>query len=277
MFWANHFVSAQELSKIEVTTIDQFQKVAPGESLPVSMKLFNMGGSGRVDVEITYRIEDINKKIVTEELETVAVETTASFIKQVKIPPDLKPGKYFVVADMKYSDQKVPAVSKMPFQIEHKFLGFFLGQWKIFGLVIFVGVSLILLVSYLINKNRKIIVSQFDYKDVNPQLKPYYELISDIILTMRLHMGDKAIKLANQIGGLQVSDLGRVLSLEKEPMEIVTLLTLEYEKDLGYGGLKLSEQALNFREQKAVAIEDKIEYQKTAKLLNSVSEYFSKK
>ncbi len=277
LFWANHFVLAQELSKIEVTTIDQFQKIAPGESLPVSMKLFNMGGSGRVDVEITYRIEDAQKNVITEELETVAVETTASFIKQVKIPPDLKPGKYFVSADMKYPDQKVPAVSRMPFQIEYKFLGFFLDQFIILGSVIIAGVVLILLVVYFINKNRRIVVSQFDYKKVPDNLRPYYELISDIILTMRLHLGDKAMEIANGIIGLKVANNGEVLALEKEPMEIVTLLTMQYEKNLGYKGLNLSQKALATRQNSTKLIEDKIEYQKTAKLLDNVKKYFVKK
>jgi hypothetical protein len=277
LFWTNDFVLAQELSKIEVTTIDQFQKVAPGESLPVSMKLFNMGGSGRVDVEITYRIEDAQKNVLTEELETVAVETTASFIKQVKIPPDLKPGKYFVLADMKYSDQKVPAVSRMPFQIEYKFLGFFLDQLIILGSVIIAGVILILLVVYFINKNRRIVVSQFDYKKVPDNLRPYYELISDIILTMRLHLGDKAVEIANSIIGLKVANNGEVLALEKEPMEIVTLLTMQYENKLGYKGANLSQKALATRQNSTKLLEDKIEYQKTAKLLDNVKKYFVKK
>jgi len=273
----NNFTLAQSLNKIEVTTIDQFQKVAPGESLPISMKLLNMGGSGRVDVEITYRIEDSNKKVLSEELETVAVETTASFIKQVKIPPDLKPGKYFVLADMKYPDQKVPAVSRMPFQIENKYLGFFQDQLLILLCIIVICVFIIVLVIHYINKNRRVVVSQFDYKDVPSTMKPYYELISDIMLTMRLHLGDKAIKIANQIEGLEVDDNGKVLQLKKEPMEIVTLLTLQYENNLHYHGVNLSQKALVARENKTQNIEDKIEYQKTAKLLNDVRKYFVKK
>ena len=277
IFGANDFIFAQELSKIEVTTIDQFQKVAPGESLPVSMKLFNMGGSGRVDVQIIYRLEDANKKVFSEELETVAVETTASFIKQVKIPPDLKPGKYFILADMKYPDQKVPAVSRIPFQVANKYFGFFGDQLIILAAVSIGGIVLILLVAYLINKRRKIVVSQFDYKNAPPQLKPYFELISDIILTMRLHLGDKALEIANSIIGLKVADTGEILAIDKEPMEIVTLLTMQYEKNLGYKGLNLSRKALATRQNSAMLIEDKIEYQKTAQLLDNVSKFFIKK
>lgn len=270
-------IKAQNLNKIEVTTIDQFQKVAPGESLPVAMKLLNMGGSGRVDVEITYKLEDFNKNVISEELETVAVETTASFIKQVKIPPDLKPGKYFVLADMKYPQQKVPAVSRTPFSVEYKFLGFFLDQLLILATITIIGIIIVLLIVYFINKSRRIVVSQFDYSKIPQQLRPYYELISDIILTMRLHLGDKAIKLANQVNGLEVAESGKVLLIKKEPMEIVTLLTLQCEKNLHYQGLNLSKKALASRESKTKNIEEKIEYQKTAKLIDNVNKYFIKK
>jgi len=275
LFWANNFVWAQNLDKIEITAIDQFQKVAPGESLPIAIKLLNMGGSGRVDVQITYRVGDSSRNILSEESETVAVETTASFIKQVKIPPDLKPGKYFVLAELKYPDQKAPAVTTLPFFVEYKFFGFFLSQWLILGAVILLGSSSILLINYYVNKSRRIVVSNFDYKNVPGNLKPYYELISDIILSMRLHLGDKAISLANKLDGLKVSTNGEVLEIKKEPMEIVTLLTLAYEKNQGYHGIWISQKALNFRE-KMAKDSDKSEYRKTADLLSNVSKYFVK-
>jgi len=275
LYWAN-FVSAQNLNKIEVTTIKQFQKVAPGESLPIAIKLLNMGGSGRVDVELTYKIEDANKNVLSEELETVAVETTANFIKQVKIPPDLKPGKYFLFADLKYPDQKVPAVTRLPFQVEYKFLGFFLNQLIILATVTIIGIIIVLLIIYFINKSRKIVVSQFAYQEVSKNLKPYYELISDIILTMRLHIGDKAINLANKIDGLKVSVNGEVLEIKKEPAEIVTLITVAYQNNLNFQGLNLSQKALNKRIKRSGSFEDRVELQKTSLLLDNVVKFFVK-
>jgi hypothetical protein len=60
-------------------------------------------------------------------------------------------------------------------------------------------------------------------------------------------------------------------------MEIVTLLTLQYEKNLGYKGVNLSQKALATRQNSTKLLEDKIEYQKTAKLLDDVHKYFVKK
>jgi hypothetical protein len=272
-----NFISAQNLSRLEIATIDQFQKVAPGESLPIALKLLNMGGTGRVDVEITYQIENAQKQVLTEEVETVAVETTAAFIKQLKIPSDLKPGRYYILASLKYSDQKTPAVSRTPFQIEYKYFGFFRDELIILASVIGLGIIFILLIVYFINKKRKIVISRFEYKNIAKEVKPYFELISDIILTMRTHLGDNAITIANQLDGLKVAESGEVLELKKEPMEIVTLLSLEYEKKLGYGDLHISENALKLRNKRSDSLEDQIEYQKTSKLLNNVQKYFIKK
>jgi hypothetical protein len=268
---------AQSLDRIEVSTIDQFQKAAPGESLPISLKLYNMGGSGRVDVIITYRLENKQQTIFSEETDTVAVETTASFIKQVKIPSNLIPGQYFIEASMKYPDQKTPAISRLPFQIEYKYFGFFINQLLILIGVIIVGCILSLSVFWLINKRRKIVVSQFEYKNIDKKLKPFYQLISDIILNMRQHLGDKAIILANQIAGLKVAESGEVLLIEKEPMEIVTLLSLAYEKSLNYQGLRISEQVLDNRTKQSLNFEDQVAYQKTSRLLDNIKQFFIQK
>lgn len=268
---------AQQLDKIEVATIDQFPKVAPGESLPVSLKLLNMGGSGRVDVQIAYFVENSQKQVLSEESETVAVETTASFVKQIVIPPNLQAGNYFIVADMKYPDQKVPAVATIPFQIEYKYFGFFKDQILVLGGAILAGIFVILLAVYFMNKRRKIIVSQFEYKNAPKGQKPYFELISDIILTMRQHLGDKAIKIANTLEGLKVADSGEVMQLTKEPLEIITLLTIEYEKNIGFSGLNTSQKAINQRLSQTKDLETQITYQKTNQLLNNVGRYFLKK
>jgi len=276
LFWPINLILAQNLNKIEVTAIEQFQTVSPDESLPVSIKLLNMGGSGRVDVKLTYRILDVGNNKISEEVETVAVETTANFVKQIKIPANLKPGRYFLLADLEYPDQKFPAVAKIPFQVEYKFLGLFLSQLAILSAVIIVGLILIWLVIHYINKPRRVIMSKFEYKKIPARQKPYYELISDIILTMRLHLGDKAVKVANKIEGLNVSDQGEVLEIKKEPAEIVTLLTVAFQQCMNYQGLYISQKAISQRLKVAPSALAKSEYQKTADLVGNVAKFFIK-
>lgn len=276
LFGAADYAKAQNLDKIEVAPIEQFQTVAPGQSLPVSIKLLNMGGSGRVDVLLTYKILDFANNTVSEELETVAVETTANFIKQVKIPSDLKPGRYYLLADLEYPDQKFPAVAKIPFQVENKYLGLFLNQLLILAAVILGGFILIWLLVYFINKPRRVITSKFEYKKIPAKLKPYYELISDIILTMRLHLGDKAVKIANEIDGLNVSAQGEVLEIKKEPAEIVTLLTVAFQQNLNYQSLYISQKAISQRLKSSSSPHAKAEYEKTADLVQNVAKFFIK-
>ena len=51
-------------------------------------------------------------------------------------------------------------------------------------------------------------------------------------MQMRQHKGDEAIEIAKKIEGLKIDEnSGEVLSLDKDPGEIVALLMLYYEKN----------------------------------------------
>ena len=56
-------------------------RIAPGEFLPISIKLLNFGSSERVDVDILYQVFDVAQNEIFAAHDTVAVQTTASFIK----------------------------------------------------------------------------------------------------------------------------------------------------------------------------------------------------
>jgi DNA-binding response OmpR family regulator len=59
--------------------------------------------------------------------------------------------------------------------------------------------------------------------------KFFCQIISDIIIRMRNRVGFAAIEIAENIDGLKIDSLGRVLKVEKDPTEIIALLTLNYE------------------------------------------------
>ena len=79
------YAGALDLRDAEVRTSGEglITRVAPGEFLPFSVKLLNFGGKRRVDVTITYQIIDSEGTEVFTESETIAVETTASFVKGI--------------------------------------------------------------------------------------------------------------------------------------------------------------------------------------------------
>src|ERR1700690_600530 len=69
-------------------------KVAPGELLPVSVKLANFGSTQRVDVTITYSIDSAAGVEIYKTSDTVAVDTTNNFVKTIQIPFGAAPGVY---------------------------------------------------------------------------------------------------------------------------------------------------------------------------------------
>jgi hypothetical protein len=226
---------AQELGGVKTSSEGLISRVAPGEFLPISVKLMNFGGGRRVDAVVNYKILDSNDVEVLRDSETVAVETTASFVKTIQVPYNLPPGTYTVVSSIVYEGQEVPATSQFHFTVEGKIAGIFVSQLIIYG-TITVAVGLVFaVVSRLIVKRRR--AGRFvphEYGDIPAPERLFYEIISDTIMQMRYRAGDRAIALARGVDGLIIDEEnGRVLKINKDPAEIAALLILRYEDSLG--------------------------------------------
>jgi hypothetical protein len=221
-------------SGVETGSGKLISKVAPGEFLPISVKLINFGEGKRVDVDVDYQLLNSNSVIVFSQSETVAVETTASFVKNIQIPLDLPPGKYTASSKITYQGQEVPATSKFEFTVERKIAGIFASQLILYGTVtVLVGIAFAVL-SRLIIKRRVIRGAPQEYSEVPKKERIFYEIISDTITQMRSYVGDRAIQIAAKIDGLVINeDNGRVLKINKDPAEIVALLILRYQKSFG--------------------------------------------
>src|SRR6185369_11340145 len=81
--------SCQNIAKaaepeVLATNANLITRVAPGEFLPISVRLTNFGSKQRADVTISYRILDNTGTSLITNTETVAVQTTASFIKTIQ-------------------------------------------------------------------------------------------------------------------------------------------------------------------------------------------------
>lgn len=210
-------------------------RVAPGELLPVSVKLTNFGGGSRVDVTIDYRVLNKKGKAVITEKETVAVETTASFIKVIQIPRDIPSGNYTAESSIIYQGQKVPATASYQFTIERKILGLFVSQFIVYSIItIFVGIAFVI-VSRLIKKKLRVSrITPHEYPKIPKEERIFYEIVSDIIAQMRQRVGDRALNIARSIDDLTIDENnGRVLNIKKSPAKIIALLILKYEKTLG--------------------------------------------
>ena len=223
-------------------------KIAPGEFLPLSVKLINFGSFKRVDVSITYEIFDSAGTEVYSESETVAVDTTASFIKRIPISANLNPGLYTAVSTLRYVDQQQPAVSKFQFIVEKKIGGFFISDLIFYSIVMALMIAVITgILMYLVTRRH---VAQrmvlHDYGAMPKAERIYYEIISDIIAQMRLRIGDNALKIAQRIPALEINgENGRVLHITDDPAKIVALLIRRYQTFLGQPisfGLRTSSQ-----------------------------------
>ena len=227
--------SVTQNAQVDTSNAGTAVTVAPGEFLPVSVKLSNFGGGQRVDVLVRYSIVTSAGSEIYSASETVAVETTNNFVKTIQIPPGTAPGIYTAKTSITYQGQLVPATTQFSFTVERKILGLFQGYFIIYGGVTFIiSILVVLLVYAIARRHRKTRFTPFDYSNIPHDVRTFYEILSDTIAQMRQRVGDQAIIIASHINGLKIDEkTGKVLSLTEPPAKIIATLVSEYEKLLG--------------------------------------------
>jgi hypothetical protein len=109
-------IESNSLFDIFVSIPQDFSRVEPGGELLTSIKLINLGSSGRIDVVLSFEIKDSAGLLLLTKKETVAVETQANFVRTFVIPPEAKPGQYTIYVKMIYADGK-EAVAESFFEV----------------------------------------------------------------------------------------------------------------------------------------------------------------
>ncbi len=210
-------------------------EVAPGELLPISVKISNFGASSRVDIVIKYSILNNAGEEITSTTETAAVETTASFIKSVQIPFATAPGVYTAKTSVTYPGHVDPATTQFSFTVERKILGVFQSDFFLYGgIAVIVSIFLVLFGHILVKRRRTSRFSPCDYSEISDCDRTFYEILSDTIMQMRGRVGDDALTIAANIPGLSIDrKTGRILSLTESPAKVIAVLVSEYEKRLG--------------------------------------------
>ena len=210
-------------------------KVAPGEMLPVSVRLSNFGGGSRVDVIITYLITSDKGTEIYKTTETVAVETTNNFVKNIQIPFNASPGTYTAATSIEYPGQVAPATTQFKFNVERKIFGLFQSVFIIYGGATLLMGALMVIVGYNLVKRRSTSrFSPIDYSNIPGGERVFYELISDTMLGMRQKVGDRALDIASGIPGLDINkNTGRITKMTRSPSKVIAELVSGYEKTLG--------------------------------------------
>lgn len=224
-----------EQAEIKTSGEGLVTRVAPGEFLPFSVKLINFGETRRVDVTIKYQILDSEGLEAYSEVETVAVETTASFVKQIQLPDNIATGRYTAVSNILYEYQEVPATSQFQFSVERKIAGIFQSTFILYSIVtILIGIAFAVISRLVMKRKRESRLTPHDYSNIPKDKKIFYEIISDTIRQMRFRAGDDALEVASYIQGLEIDpETGKVLNIKKDPAKIIALLILRYETLLG--------------------------------------------
>lgn len=85
---------------LEIDLPESYRTVSPGDEIWFTTKLLNLANERRVDVTLTYQILDSSKQIKFSKSETVAVETQASFVGNIKAPESLSTGLHYLRVDL---------------------------------------------------------------------------------------------------------------------------------------------------------------------------------
>lgn len=230
---------------VNVVSESAGSRIAPGEFLPVSVKLVNFGSEKRTDALVDYKIfSNADKEIhlqkeIYSQSETVAVETTASFVKRIQLPYDLSPGLYLLVTVIHYPYQKEPAISKTPFLVENKIGGVFKSDLMLYSvfllLVLAVVILIAVLVTYTLGRYKRGRAPVFfDYNNKPKDQVIYYEILSNVITQMRLKIGDEALKVAKAIPDLDIDEkTGMIINIKQDPSKIVASLIARFEELTG--------------------------------------------
>lgn len=228
-------VSTNQNAQVDTNNAGIVAKVAPGELLPISVKLSNFGGGSRVDVLVKYGIFTNKGNEIYLIEETVAVETTANFIKTIQIPFGTASGIYIAKTSVTYDGQLVPTTTQFPFTVEKRILGLFRSDFILYGSVtLFLSVLMVLLGYTLVKRYRTARFVPLDYSNIPHDKRIFFEILSDTIIQMRERVGYEALLIASRINGLKIDkETGRVLALTEHPAKIVATLVSEYEKLLG--------------------------------------------
>lgn len=92
------------------------------------------------------------------------------------------------------------------------------------------AIVLLLFLALFILTSRSISGCQHDYSSVSQENRLFFEIISDIIGRARSRFGIAAAILAEKTPGLKIGEDDLVLKVEKDPIETITILLLNYEK-----------------------------------------------
>jgi len=107
----NVLVESEEEELLDVRMELSENTVTESENADYSLEIFNLGQSGRVDIELFTTVRNSTGQIVHEEKEELAVQTSASIVRSLDL--DLPPGTYRIETKASYSGKEASSFSTL--------------------------------------------------------------------------------------------------------------------------------------------------------------------
>ena len=90
--------------KVEIP--DSYKNIVLGKPVVFTARILNLANDNRVDITLKYYAIDSKQNVIFTKSETLAVETQASFVREVKLPQETPTGDYTIKAEIIYNDNK---------------------------------------------------------------------------------------------------------------------------------------------------------------------------
>jgi len=92
----------QALLDVSLTHEPESAVYSPGDEVKFTLEVTNMGSKDRFDVNFQYKVIDSDDNVISSKEETVAISTSTSYYKSVKLASGMKQGDYTLKAFANY-------------------------------------------------------------------------------------------------------------------------------------------------------------------------------
>jgi len=135
---------------LEVELPSIYGTVEGGEEIHFTTKILNLAGEDRMDISLRYEIIGNDSRIIVSKTETMAIETQASFVGSLDIPPETTGGDYELLVTLLVNDTE-EAEGRSSFKIMKEE-----DKSMYYAYIILVSIISLALIIYLVSKSKVI-------------------------------------------------------------------------------------------------------------------------
>jgi len=144
--------------------------VLPGDAVKIDSEIYNLGEAEKFDIALEVSVKSVlTDELITSVTESIAIETSLYKIIAIKLPDDIKPGKYKVNA-VAYYDNKT-AIASETFDVTESEIEIFIANYWIYILLILI---LAILLAFIVIRVKKATEIK-EIKSITQQIKDEHQ------------------------------------------------------------------------------------------------------